>query len=223
MNDKFTALNSAIYGYMEPLRSDVGDLILKELREETAALGDISMMQIAPEQGSFLSILVAAVRARNALEIGTFTGYSALCIARGLASGGRLTCLDQCGEWTDIARKYWGRAGVADRIDLTLGDAAETLPILVKGLDKAVDFVFIDANKPGYDFYYETVLPHVSPGALIIFDNMLWSGKLAAMKPEELDENGAAVAALNTKLAADSRVESVLVPIADGLFICRKL
>lgn len=222
MNEKFIALDSAIYGYLEPLRSDAGDPLLKELQKETADLGDISMMQIAAEQGTLLRILAGAVRAQNALEIGTFTGYSALCIARGLAPGGKLTCLDQSGEWTDIARRYWERAGVAERIDLRLGDAKETLPLLVDGLDKPIDFVFIDADKPGYDGYYETVLPHCAAGTLLIFDNMLRGGKIATAKPEELDENGAAIAVLNVKLASDPRIEAVLISVADGLFVCRK-
>lgn len=222
MNDKFIALNSAIYQYLEPLRSDSGDSLLAELRDETARLGDISMMQIAPEQGTFLSILSAAAGAQNALEIGTFTGYSALCIARGLAPGGRLTCLDQSGEWTSVARRYWQRAGLADRIDLRLGDARETLPVFLGEQARPLDFVFIDADKTGYDFYYERALPLCAPGALLIFDNMLRGGKLATAQADELDENDRALAHLNKKLARDTRVESVLLPIADGLNICRK-
>lgn len=222
MNDKFISLTQDIYRYLEPLRSDVGDSLLNELRAETAALGSISEMQIAPEQGTFLTILVAAVRARNALEIGTFTGYSALCIARGLGAGGRLTCLDRSGEWTSVATKYWQAAGVSETIDLRLGDGCETLPALIEEKGEPFDFVFIDADKTGYDFYYENVLPQCAAGTLLIFDNMLRGGRLATETDDTLSNDDMAIAALNAKLAQDDRVESVLLPVADGLNICRK-
>lgn len=222
MNDKFIAMTPEIYNYLEPLRSDANDTLLGELRQETAALGDISGMQIAPEQGTFLQLLVAAVQAKRAVEIGTFTGYSALCIARGLPASGRLTCLDKSGEWTNIARRFWQRAGVADKIELRLGDARETLANLVAENGAPFDFVFIDADKPGYDWYYETVLPHCAPGAILIFDNMLRGGRLAA-SCDTWSEDDRALDALNQKLARDTRVTSVLLPLADGLNVCRKL
>jgi caffeoyl-CoA O-methyltransferase len=222
MNDKFTPVTPEIYAYLEPLRSDASDTLLNELRAETAALGEISGMQIAAEQGTFLQILAAGTQAKQALEIGTFTGYSALCIARGLAPPSRLTCLDKSGEWTNVARRYWERAGVAEKIELRLGDARETLVSLVNENRAPFDFVFIDADKPGYDFYYETVLPHCAPGALLVIDNMLRGGRLAA-SPDTWDEDDHALAALNHKLARDTRVTSALLPVADGLNICLKL
>jgi caffeoyl-CoA O-methyltransferase len=221
MNDKFIALTPAIYQYLEPLRTDSGDALLQALREETAALGGISGMQIAPEQGTFLQMLATISGARNALEIGTFTGYSSVCIARGLGPGGKLRCLDQSGEWTQIAQRYWQQAGLHERIELHLGDARQTLPRLTAQNPAPFDFVFIDADKEAYDWYYETVLPHCAAGAVMIFDNMLRGGNVAKA-PETLDDSDKAIDALNRKLTADTRVESVLLPIADGLNICRK-
>ena len=219
MNSKFIALTPEIYNYVLTNRSDAGDDILAELRAETAALGGISEMQVAPEQGLFLQILAGLCRSRRALEIGTFTGLSALCIARGLAADGTLMCLDQSGEWTQIAQRFWERAGVAGRIELRLGDARETLQNLVAEKGEPFDFVFIDADKSSYDGYFETVLPHCAPGACILFDNTLRGGRLATKPLSSLDD--IALDALNRKLAADSRIDVVLLPFADGLTLCR--
>jgi caffeoyl-CoA O-methyltransferase len=218
MDNKFIALTPEIYAYLEDKRSDAPDGLLAELRRETAALGDISAMQIAPEQGTFLRILAGVSGAQRALEIGTFTGYSSLCIARGLKEDASLTCLDQSGDWTQIARKFWKRAGVESRIDLRLGDAHETLKALVTE-GSTFDFVFIDADKTGYDEYFETLVPHLAPDALLIFDNMLRGGRLAQNSLTTDDD--IALDALNKKLARDERVESVLLAVADGLMICR--
>lgn len=156
-------------------------------------------------------------RRSSALELGTFTGYSSLCIARGLPADGRLICLDASREWTDIAREFWDRAGVAGKIDLRIGPALESL----RGLEDATpfDLVFIDAAKEEYDAYFEAVLPRVRPGGLILFDNMLWGGRLAA--GDLTEESSRVLTALNRKLSTDARVETVLLPIADGLQFCR--
>jgi caffeoyl-CoA O-methyltransferase len=218
MGSKYVALNDRLYEYLIRSRSDAGDPLLAELRAETAALGDVSVCQISDEQGTFLSVLVAAIGARNAIEVGTFTGYSSLCIARALPAGGRLVCLDQHKEWTDIARKYWAKAGLQNRIDLRLGDAIQSLRQLEPVL--SFDFAFIDADKTQYEGYYELILPRVRPNGLILFDNMLWGGKLGGGPVQEA--TGRAIDALNQKLPRDERVEAVLVSVADGIMLCRK-
>jgi len=214
--DKNLKLTDEHYRYLRQMRSRARDPLLAELRRETETLGENAAMIAAEEQGDFFKILVGAMRVNSALEIGTFTGFSSLCIARGLAPGGRLLCCDINAEWTAIARRYWQRAGVSDRIELRLAPAAETLGRLEAG--RTFDFVFIDADKLGYDAYYELVLPRVETGGLIIFDNMLSHG--GVLRPQNPREE--ALDALNRKLAVDSRVESVLVPIADGLTLCKK-
>ncbi len=212
---KSVPLTPELYQYLIAQRSNATDPILEELTAETAALGDFSGMQISPEQGSFLTILVAALNVQTAVEIGTFTGTSALCIARGLGQNGKLHCFDKSDEWTQIARNFWQKAGVADKIELHLGDARENLQILE---GKTLDFAFIDADKGGYDAYFEAILPLLRPGGVVIFDNMLRNGRVIA--PENAEDQ--ALITLNAKLATDSRVESVLLPIADGLNLCRK-
>ncbi|HWX21937.1 MAG TPA: class I SAM-dependent methyltransferase [Candidatus Binatia bacterium] len=218
MGTKYLTLNERQYSYLCACRSDAADPVLAELRAETFALGKVSECQISDEQGAFLNILVAALGARTAIEVGTFTGYSSLCIARALPPQGRLICVDQNQEWTAIARRYWSRAGLQDRIDLRLGPAVPTLQKLEPGL--TFDFVFIDADKTEYDAYYELLLPRVRPNGLILFDNMLWHGQLGGDPIQ--DPNGRAIDALNHKLARDSRIETVLLPVADGIQFCRK-
>ena len=218
MDLKYVALNDTLYRYLTECRSDAGDKVLAELRAETDRLGEVSRMQISPEQGNFLSILVAACGARTAIEVGTFTGYSSLCMARGLQSGGRLICVDESREWTKIAQKYWTRAGVQDRIELRLGGAIPTLQKLEPNL--VFDFAFIDAAKTEYETYFELLLPRVRQNGLILFDNMLWGGRLGTGPISE--EGGRAIDALNRKLARDQRVEAVLLPVADGIQMCRK-
>src|SRR5690348_2570078 len=151
------------------------DDVQRALIEETAALGGISGMQISPEQGAFMTVFTQLLGTRRAIEVGTFTGYSALCIARGLADGGRLTCCDVSEEWTSIGRRYWERAGVADRIELIIGPAADTLRALP--VDVGFDLAFIDADKPNYAVYYEEVLRRLRPNGVIMVDNVLWSGR----------------------------------------------
>lgn len=218
MEAKYIALTPELNNYITTHRSTTGDAVLDELRAETEKLGDISVMLISPEQGNFLSLFIAAIGARSAIEVGTFTGYSATCIARGLPADGKLICCDISEEWTSIARKYWLRAGVEDKIELRLGAADSTLAALEA--DVEFDFAFIDADKPNYDTYYELILPRLRPNGIIIFDNMLWSGRVVGGPVD--DPNLQAINALNHKLAHDPRIESVLLPIADGLHICRK-
>jgi caffeoyl-CoA O-methyltransferase len=217
---KYPSLNDHIYTYLCGCRSDAHDAVLDSLRAETEALGEIAMMQIGRDQGTFMTLLVAAIGARNAIEIGTFTGYSSICIARGLPPQGRLLCLDVSDEWTSIARKYWPQAGVEKKIELQLGPALASLKKLELG--RTFDFAFIDADKTGYDAYYEAVLPRMRANGLILFDNMLWGGRLDG-KRRIRNASGLAIDRLNRKLARDKRVQSVLLPVGDGLNVCRVL
>ena len=194
------------------------DPLLEELAAETAAvLPDRKQMQIAPEEGALLGMLVALARPRLAVEVGTFTGYSSIAIARALPPGGRLICFDISEEWTAIARRYWARAGVEDRVALRLGDARELLAQLDEG---PVDFAFIDADKEAYPEYYEALLARLAPDGLIAVDNTLGGGQVAAPAPD--DEHARAIAAFNQMVREDDRVASVLVPIADGLTLIRR-
>lgn len=194
------------------------DPIATELVERTAALGGISVMQIAPEQAQFMTLLTKALAARVAVEVGTFTGLSALSIARGLAPGGRLTCCDVSEEWTSIARDHWERAGVADRIDLRIGPAADTLASLPA--DAVVDIAFIDADKGGYVGYWDALVPRLRPGGIVLVDNTLYSGTVA--DPSNTDETTEHIRAFNSHAAADDRTEVVVLPIGDGLTFARK-
>jgi caffeoyl-CoA O-methyltransferase len=217
---KYTRLNDRSYAYVCECRSHARDAVLDALRAKTEALGEIARMQIGREQGAFMRLLVTAIGARDAIEIGTFTGYSSICIARGLPANGRLLCLDISEEWTAIARKFWKRAGVDKKIELQLGSAIKSLEQLPRA--RKFDFAFIDADKPGYDAYYEAVLPRMRKNGLILFDNMLWGGRLEGQRTIK-DENGHAIDRLNRKLARDKRVETVLLPLADGIHVCRVL
>jgi predicted O-methyltransferase YrrM len=219
MGTKYVALDDNLYTYLSALRSDADDHLLQDLRVETAALGEeVAKCQISDDQGTFLSILTAAIGAKSAIEVGTFTGYSSLCIARGLAAGGKLLCLDANPEWTAIARKYWAKASLQDHIELRLGPAIPTLQQLEPG--RTFDLAFIDADKTEYDAYYELILPRIRRNGLILFDNMLWGGRLGAGPIKEA--NGRAIDTLNHKLAKDPRVEAVLLSVADGIHLCRK-
>jgi caffeoyl-CoA O-methyltransferase len=194
------------------------DALQLALIEETRALGPVSGMQIAAEQGAFLTLLTRIVGARFAVEVGTFTGYSALCIARGLPADGRLLCCDVSDEWTAIGRRAWESAGVADRIELRLAPGTDTLRSLPQ--DETIDLAFVDADKPSYAVYYEEILSRLRPNGVLLVDNVLWGGRV--VKPEADDENTRAIRAFNDMVAADDRVEAVMLPIADGLTLCRK-
>jgi caffeoyl-CoA O-methyltransferase len=217
---KYTPLNDRLFHYLCECRSHTVDRVLDDLRKKTAALGEIAEMQIGADQGSLMALLVAAIGTREAIEIGSFTGYSSICIARGLPANGHLLCLDASAEWTDIARKYWRRAGVEKKIELRLGPGVESLKQLEPG--RKFDFAFIDADKPSYDAYYELVLPRMRPNGLILFDNMLWGGRLGKGGTIK-HPSGRAIEKLNRKLARDRRVESVLLSIGDGVQLCRVL
>jgi caffeoyl-CoA O-methyltransferase len=217
MHAKFTALDPALYEYLvahNPPQDDV----LRALADETAALGPLSMMQIAVEQGAFLTWLTGLLDVRFAVEIGTFTGYSAISIARGLAPGGRLLCCDVSEEWTAIARRHWAAAGLTDRIELRLGPAIDTLAALPPS--PTVDLAFIDADKTSYRAYYEALLPRLSPRGVIVFDNVLWAGAVA--DPSAQDESTRAIRALNDFVATDPRVHAVMLPVADGITLVRR-
>jgi predicted O-methyltransferase YrrM len=219
MGTKYIRLNARLYRYLCQCRSDASDPLLEELRAETAALGEeVSKCQVSDDEGTFLSVLVAAAGVKSAIEVGTFTGYSSLCIARALPRNGRLICLDESKEWTALAQKYWAKAGLQDRIELRLGPAIPALRRLKAGL--TFDLAFIDADKTQYDAYYELLLPHIRRGGLILFDNMLWGGRLGAGPVKQA--TGRAIDALNHKLAGDRRVEAVLLSVADGIQVCRK-
>jgi caffeoyl-CoA O-methyltransferase len=194
------------------------DAIQQELIEETRKLGGISLMQIAPEQGAFMTLLTRLIGARRAIEVGTFTGYSSICIARGLPADGHLLCCDVSDEWTSVARRFWEKAGVAERIELRIAPAAETLRALPETAD--VDLAFIDADKPGYPVYYEEVLKRLRPGGVILADNVLWMGRVA--DPTADDAQTQAIRAFNAKVARDPRVECVMIPLSDGLTLLRK-
>jgi len=193
--------------------------VLRRLRERTAALPEHGM-QIAPEQGAFMSLLIKVMGARRCLEVGTFTGYSSTAVALALPADGRLVCCDVSREWTDIARETWTEAGVADRVELRLGPALETLDqLLAEGDAGRFDFAFIDADKPNYDGYVERALRLARAGGLIAIDNVLWSGRVADSSAD--DESTVAIRSLNEKLATDERVEVAMVPIGDGLTLLR--
>jgi caffeoyl-CoA O-methyltransferase len=194
------------------------DDVLADLQAETAALGRVAGMQVGPDEGQLLTLLARLVDARRAVEVGTFTGYSSLCIARGLAPGGSLLCCDVSEEWTALGRRAWERAGVSDRIELRIAPAIETLRALPA--DEPIDLVFIDADKPGYVDYWEELVPRVRPGGLLLADNVLWSGEIT--NPDRTDENTEALRAFNDRVAADDRVEAAVLPAFDGLTIARK-
>ena len=194
------------------------DEIQKALIEETRKLGGISIMQIAPEQGAFMTLLARTLGARRAVEVGTFTGYSALCLARGLPDDGRLICCDVSEEWASVGRPYWEKAGVAHKIDLRIAPAIETLRSLPRTQD--VDMAFIDADKTSYRDYYEELLMRLRPGGVILVDNVLWMGQV--VNPDVDDEQTQAIRAFNDAVAADERVDCVMLAISDGLTILRK-
>jgi caffeoyl-CoA O-methyltransferase len=194
------------------------DAVQQALIEETQRLGGISMMQIAPEQGAFMTLLARVTGAKRAVEVGTFTGYSALCTARGLPEDGRLLCCDVSAEWTAVGRPYWEKAGIAHKIELRIGPAAETLRALPK--EEVFDLAFIDADKTNYATYYEEILLRMRRNGLILVDNVLWMGNV--VKDDAQDPNTVALRAFNARVASDARVECVMLPVADGLTILRK-
>lgn len=213
-------LDAALHDYLVA-HGTPPDEVQRALVEETAALGDVARMQIAPEQGAFLTILTRLLGATRAVEVGTFTGYSALCIARGLPPTGRLVCCDVSDEWTTIARRHWEAAGVAGRIELRLAPAIETLRALPD--EPQLDLAFVDADKASYVDYYEELVPRLRAGGVLLADNVLWGGAVvggaAGAAP---DPNLDAIRAFNDHVVADPRVERVMLAIADGLTLAAK-
>ncbi|MGJ3242559.1 MAG: O-methyltransferase [Opitutales bacterium] len=215
---KFTPLNADLAAYVDRHRSDREDSLLTRLRAETReALADRSGMQIPADQGTFFSILTAAMEVRTAVEVGTFTGYSALCIARALAPGGHLHCFDVSDTYTAIARRYWAEAGVGDRITLHLGDARE---LLDKHAPQEIDLAFVDADKAAYPAYADLLIPRMRPNGLLLFDNVLWHGKIT--DPGADDPDTLALRALNETLTTDPRLEASILTVGDGILMARK-
>ena len=192
--------------------------VQESLINATQQLGPASIMQIAPDQGAFMTMLAQLMGAKNAIEIGTFTGYSSLCIARGLAQDGRLITCDVSEEWTDIAHKHWEMEGLTHKIDLRIGPALETLNSLP--VDPVFDFAFIDADKLSYPSYYEEILKRLRPGGLIVFDNVLLFGYV--LKKDSSTPEADVLRDLNEKLKQDNRIETVMLSVADGLTLARK-
>ena len=212
------ASDSKQYGLSPEIMAYIGahsrplDEVQQWLVDETSKLGGISVMQISTEQGTFMTMLARLMGARRAIEVGTFTGYSALCIARGLSHGGQLVCCDVSEKWTDTAREAWKRAGVDHLIDLRIGNAAETLAALDDG---PFDLAFIDADKTGYLSYYQQILPRLRAGGVILVDNTLWFARVISETDDSADT--VALREFNDYVINDSSVESVMLPIADGL------
>ena len=194
--------------------------ILKRLREETALLPQHDM-QIAPEQGAFMAMLVSLIGARRCIELGTFTGYSSLAVALALPADGRIVCCDVSEEWTSVARRYWSEAGVAERVELRLGPALETLDELIAGgASGTFDFAFIDASKREYPDYHERILRLLRQGGLALYDNVLWEG--GVIDESMADEDTVGVRRLNDRLIGDERVSISMIPVADGLTLVQK-
>jgi caffeoyl-CoA O-methyltransferase len=216
MASKTIGLPDDLQSYVAAHCSPPDEVVLDLIRETQSALPDDAEMQIAPEQGALLTLLARLIGARNAVEVGTFTGLSALAIARGLVEGGRLTCFDISDEYTSVARRYWARAGVADRIDLRIGPAAEGLRRLPA--EPTVDLAFIDADKENYPLYWSELVPRMRPGGVLMVDNVLRGGRVLA--PESTRDR--VVVGFNEAVRADDRVEAVMLGVADGITLARK-
>lgn len=212
-------LDDSIASYVAQHAQQPDDLQRELIAETTDHAGDWAGMQISPDQGALLALFVGLTAARYVVEVGTFTGYSSLAMARALPDDGRMLCCDISDEWTAIARRYWERAGVADRITLRIAPAMETLHALP--LDDPIDLAFLDADKTGYAAYYEELLVRLRPNGVLLVDNTLWSGRVTE-PPAAGDEDTFALQAFNDRVAGDQRVESYILPIGDGLTVIRK-
>ncbi|MFZ3153256.1 O-methyltransferase [Pseudomonas sp.] len=219
MTNRTLNLDCALYDYL--LHVSLRETpLLKRLREETAQLS-MARWQIAPEQGQFMALLVQLIGARRIIEVGTFTGYSAICMAQAMPEDGRLICCDIPGEYNATAERYWREAGLSARIELRLAPALQTLAALeAEGLAGSIDLLFIDADKANYPAYLEHALRLVRQGGLILFDNTLWNGRVLEDNPESADTR--AIQALNLALRDDPRIDLSLLPLGDGLSLCRK-
>ena len=215
--EKFLPMSGELQEYVVEHSSPRDDALI-EIERDTEALGDIAVMQMSAEQGALFTVLVGALGARLAVEVGTFTGYGAVCIARGLAPGGRLICCEVDPERAALAVSNLERAGVADVCDMRVGPALETLQALP--LEESIDFAFIDADKTGYSDYYDALLPRMRVGGLIALDNVLRGGQV--LDADSGDESNDAMRALNDRIARDPRVEVAMVPLADGITFARK-
>ena len=219
MSNRTLPLDDRLYSYLleHSLRENP---VQRRLRERTLT-HEMGRMQIAPEQGQFMALLAELIGARRAIEIGTFTGYSALCVAQALPADGRLVCCDISDEWTAIGIPFWKEAGVAGRIDLRIAPALETLDALAREIETAgFDLAFVDADKENYLSYYERCLPLLRPGGLLLFDNTLWNGAVADSEDQSADT--VALREFNESLHRDGRISLSLVPIGDGLTLARK-
>jgi caffeoyl-CoA O-methyltransferase len=214
---KSFGLDDAVYDYVVAHSSPLDD-VQQRLVAKTAELGDVARMQTGPDQVVLLSLLTRAIGARNALEVGTFTGASALAIAKGLPPDGHLLCCDVSEEWTRVAQDAWREAGLADRIELRIGPARDTLEALPA--DPAIDLAYVDADKEGYIAYFEAIVPRLRPRGLLLADNTLWTGRVA--DPSADDANTVAIRAFNDHVVADPRVDAVMVSVGDGLTLCVK-
>jgi len=214
---KHTPLTPALHEYLVA-HGAPPDAVQRALIEETARLGPIAVMQIAPEQGAFMTWLARTLGARRALEVGVFTGYSTLCLARGLPDDGRVLALDVNAEWTALGRRHWEQAGVAHKIELRLGPALDSLRALPR--EPGFDLAFLDADKTGYAGYVEEILPRLRTGGVILVDNVLWGGSV--VDPARQDRDTLAIRAFNAALARDPRVDPVMIPLSDGLTLLRK-
>jgi caffeoyl-CoA O-methyltransferase len=194
------------------------DQVLRGLQQRTAELGSAAVMQVSADEGALLTLLTKLVGAASAIEVGTFTGYSSICIARGLAADGRLLCCDISEEYTALAREAWRAAGLDERIELRIGPALDTLRSLPP--DATYDLAFIDADKPNYVSYYDELIPRLRNGGVVLVDNTLWSGRV--VDPQADDENTVAIRQFNDHVAADDRVDSCILPVSDGLTLVRK-
>ncbi|MEV0154784.1 O-methyltransferase [Micromonospora sp. NPDC050686] len=215
MTRKSLPLTDDLHAYLVAHGSAPDEVVRDLVAETAAALPGQAGMQVAPEQAGFLTFLTRMLGARRAVEVGTFTGLSALAIARGLPADGRLTCFDVSEEYTAIARRYWSRAGLADRIELRIGPAGDTLRELPR--ERHLDLAFIDADKTGYPVYWDELVPRMRPGGVIALDNTLRGGRVIA--PEDAADR--AIAAFNDAVLADVRVDTVMLPVADGLTLAR--
>ncbi len=219
MSTRTISIDDRLHGYLLSVSVREPE-VLRRLRDETARLPE-SGMQISPEQGQFMRLLVEALGVRRALEVGVFTGYSSTSVALAMPADGRLVACDVSEEWTRIARRYWRDAGVADRIELRLGPALDTLRALRDGgAAGTFDFAFVDADKENYLGYYEACLELVRPGGILAFDNVLWGGRVA--DPANTSETTKMIRSLNERLSKDERVSISLVPIGDGLMLARR-
>lgn len=220
MGNRTLTIDDRLYEYILDVGVDESEL-LRELREETFASVEFSVMQISPEQGQFITLLMRLIGARRAIELGTYTGYSSICIAQGLPDDGELICCDMQEQWTNVAKKYWAKAGLEHKITLHIRHGAETLTALVdEGRAGDFDFVFIDADKQNYTIYYELALKLLRKGGVVAIDNTLWSGEVA--NPENQEPGTRAIRRMNDLLKDDNRVHQCMLPIGDGLSLAIK-